>query len=44
MAIMELGKHLDALFQCQLLKIAAAMAAWAMAGQKTSSVQMFLVF
>jgi hypothetical protein len=26
MAIMELGEHLDALFQCQLLKIAAAMA------------------
>jgi hypothetical protein len=25
---MELGKHLDALFRCQLLKIAAAMAAW----------------
>jgi hypothetical protein len=25
MAIMELGEHLDALFQCQLLKIAAAM-------------------
>jgi hypothetical protein len=24
MAIMELGEHLDALFQCQLLKIAAA--------------------
>jgi hypothetical protein len=29
MAIMELGEHLDTLFQCQLLKIAAAMAAWA---------------
>jgi hypothetical protein len=28
---MELGEHLDALFQLQLLKIAAAMAAWAMA-------------
>jgi hypothetical protein len=34
MAIMELGEHLDALFQCQLLKIAAAMTAWAKAWQK----------
>jgi hypothetical protein len=31
---MELGEHLDTLFQCQLLKIAAAMAAWALAWQK----------
>jgi hypothetical protein len=31
MAIMELGEHLDALFQWQLLKIAEAMAAWATA-------------
>jgi hypothetical protein len=44
MAIMELGENLDALFQCQLLKIAAAMAAWATAWQKTSSVQTSLVF
>jgi len=44
MAIMELGEHLDALFQCQLLKIAAAMTAWATAWQKTSSVQTCLVF
>jgi hypothetical protein len=35
---MELGEHLDALFQCQLLKKTAAMAAWALAWQKTSSV------
>ncbi len=41
---MELGEHLDALFQCQLLKIAAAMTAWAMDWQKTSSVQTCLVF
>ncbi len=34
MAIIELGEHLDAFFQCQLLKIAAAMAAWVMAGNK----------
>jgi hypothetical protein len=44
MAIMELGEHLDTLFQSQLLKIAAAMAAWAMAWQKTSSVQTCWVF
>jgi hypothetical protein len=31
---MELGEHLDALFQCQLLKIAVAMTAWATAWQK----------
>jgi hypothetical protein len=36
---LELGEHLDALFQCQLLKITAAMAAWATAWQKTSLVQ-----
>jgi hypothetical protein len=34
MTIMELGEHLDALFQCQLLKIAAPMAAWVTAWQK----------
>jgi hypothetical protein len=34
MAIMELGEHLDALFQCQLLKIEAAITAWATAWQK----------
>jgi hypothetical protein len=44
MAIMELGENLEALFQCQLLKIAVAMAAWATAWQKTSSVQTCLVF
>jgi hypothetical protein len=33
MAFMELGEHLDALFQCQLLKIAAAMTAWVTARQ-----------
>jgi hypothetical protein len=44
MAIMELGEHLDAIFQCQLLKIAAAMTAWATAWQKTSSVETCLVF
>jgi hypothetical protein len=37
MAILEQGEHLDALFQCQLLKIAAAMTAWATVWQKTSS-------
>jgi hypothetical protein len=44
MAIMELGEHLDALFQCQLLKIAAVMAAWATTWQKTISVQTCWVF
>jgi hypothetical protein len=44
MGIMELEEHLDALFQCQLLKIVAAMAAWATAWQKTSSVQTCWVF
>jgi hypothetical protein len=44
MAIMELGEHLEALFKCQLLKIAAAIAAWATAWQKTISVQTCLVF
>jgi hypothetical protein len=44
MAIMELGEHHDALFQCQLLKKAAGMAAWVTAWQKTSSVQTCLVF
>jgi hypothetical protein len=34
MAIMELGENLDALFQCQLLKIAVAMAAWAASWQR----------
>jgi hypothetical protein len=36
---MELGELLDAFFHCQLLKIAAAMATWMTAWQKTSSVQ-----
>jgi hypothetical protein len=44
MAIMELGEHLEVLFQCQLLRIAAAMAAWATTWQKTSSVQTCWVF
>jgi hypothetical protein len=45
MEIMELGEHFDALFQCQLLKIAAAITAWATAWQKTSLVlQTCLVF
>jgi hypothetical protein len=33
MAILEQGEHLDAFFLCQILKIAAAMAAWATALQ-----------
>jgi hypothetical protein len=41
---MELGEHLDGHFQCQLLKIAAAMAAWATPWQKTSSAQTCFVF
>jgi hypothetical protein len=44
MAFMELAEHFDALFQCQLLKIAAVMTAWATVWQKTSSVQTCLVF
>jgi hypothetical protein len=44
MAIIELGEHLNALFQCQLLKIAVEIAAWAMAWQNTGSVQPCLVF
>jgi hypothetical protein len=43
-AIMELGEHLDTFFQCQLLKIAAALAAWVTAWQKISSVQTCWVF
>jgi hypothetical protein len=41
---MELGEHLDAFFHSHLLKIEAAMAFWALAWQKTSSVQTCLVF
>jgi hypothetical protein len=41
---MELGEHLDAFFHSHLLKIEAAMAFWALARQKTSSVQTCLVF
>jgi hypothetical protein len=41
---MELGEHLDALFHSHLLKIEAVMAFWALAWQKTSSVQTRLVF
>jgi hypothetical protein len=40
----ELGEHLDAFFHSQLLKIEAPMAFWALAWQKTSSVQTCLVF
>jgi hypothetical protein len=36
---MELGEHLDTFFLCQLLKIAALMAAYSTAWQKTSFVQ-----
>jgi hypothetical protein len=36
---MELGEHLDAFFHSQLIIIEAAMAFWALAWQKTSSVQ-----
>jgi hypothetical protein len=36
---MELGEHLNAFFHSQSLKIAVAMAFWALAWQKTSSVQ-----
>jgi hypothetical protein len=41
---MALGEHLDAFFHSQLLKIEAAMTFWALARQKTSSVQTWLVF
>jgi len=41
---MELGEHLDAFFHSQLLKTEAAMAFWALARQKTSSVQTRMVF
>jgi hypothetical protein len=44
MTIKELEEHLDALFQYQLLKIAAALTAWATAWQKRSLVQTCLVF
>jgi hypothetical protein len=37
-------KKQKAFFHCQLLKLAAEMAAWATAWQKTSSVQTCLVF
>jgi hypothetical protein len=40
----ELGEHLDAFFHSHLLKIEAAMAFWALAWQKTSSVQTHLAF
>ncbi len=42
--IMELGEHLNTFIHSQLLKIEAAMAFWATAWQKTSSVQTCLVF
>jgi hypothetical protein len=44
MAIMELREHLDAFFQCPLLKIAAAIAARAWAWHKTISFQTCLFF
>jgi hypothetical protein len=36
---MELGVHFDSFLHSQLLKIEAAMTFWALAWQKTSSVQ-----
>jgi hypothetical protein len=41
---MELGEHFDSFLHSQLLKIEAAMAFWALAWQKTSSVKTWLVF
>jgi hypothetical protein len=41
---MEMGEHLAAFFHSQLLKIEAVRAFWALAWQKTSSVQTCLVF
>jgi hypothetical protein len=41
---MELGEHLYTFFHSQLLKKEAAIAFWALAWQKTSSVQTCLVF
>ncbi len=41
---MELGEHLYAFFHSQLLKKEGEMAFWALAWQKTSSVQTCLVF
>jgi hypothetical protein len=41
---MELGEHLYAFFHSQLLENQVAMAFWALAWQKTSSVQTYLVF
>jgi hypothetical protein len=41
---MELGEHFDSFLHSQLLKIEVAMAFWALAWQKTSSVQTCLVF
>jgi hypothetical protein len=36
---MELGEHFDSFLLSQLLKIEAAISFWALAWQKTSSVQ-----
>jgi hypothetical protein len=44
MSVIELGEHLDAIFLCQLLKIALAMEPWPTAWQKKSFVQTFLAF
>ena len=41
---MELGEHFDSFLHSQLLKIEPTMAFWALAWQKTSSVQTCLVF
>jgi hypothetical protein len=41
---LEPVEHLDAFFHSHLLKIKAAMTFWALARQKTSSVQTWLVF
>jgi hypothetical protein len=35
---MELGEHLDAFFHSQLLKVEVALAFWALAWLKTSSM------
>jgi hypothetical protein len=41
---LELGEHFDSFLHSQLLKMDAAMAFWALAWQKTSSIQTRLVF
>jgi hypothetical protein len=41
---LEPGEHLEAFFHSHLFKIEAAMTFWALARQKTSSVQTWLIF